>query len=519
MSTVSSLLRLLSPLLVLLSLCAASVSGAALYAGHTHPTGWNHTGRAPATSLHTVTLALQQRNLDVLQQAFANRTDPAHPHYQQWMTPAELHSYTALQPGEIQAILDWLTASGVQASSGASVQYVAGSDAIVVTAPVAQLEAAFSTQLSTYSHPDHSKHIIRQSLTASSQLPDHIAPLVEMTRGLTNFPVKLTRALAVDAAGNEWRPANPASSAYHKAPAGSSSKVGGHKFHDMQVVYEYSIVPINVLDRWYGFPDRSASRILDSPTISSGVYEPGNGYFSPADLSIYSYLQSSTQNRSFLSVPAGHLLGNANNPSQPGGEESLDIQAILSLNPQATPYYVLDGSGGDWYSFALWFQSFPNTQLPQTLSFSWVGTEVDYSCSADPSGCNGQIDGVVASTWFARVSTEYMKVRPPHCQHCTVSCLLTCCTLLLLTCCPPAVPVVSRVRVHRSACVASPSWPAAATGAPTASATCTACTPTTPAPTTCTSPSRRRRPTCCPSVARTCRARAAVSLRALSGAA
>ena len=358
-SSSSSVLFLSTFLLVLLSL-SALVSSKPLYANHSHPAGWSHAGRAPSTSMHTVTLALQQRNVDVLEEAFNNRTDPTHPHYQQWMSPNELHSITALQPTEVASVLDWLTASGVKPSNGATVTYAAGSDAIVINAQVAHLEAAFNTQLSSYSHAELGQHI-RQSLTASSELPDHIAPLVAITRGLTNFPRKLTNALAVSSDGKEWKPADPSLSAYRRTPPAASKGAGRHSFHSMQSYNEYTIVPINVLDRWYGFPDRSATTILDSPTISSGVYEPGNQYFQPNDLSIYSYLQSTTQNRSFLSVPASHIVGNANNPSAtPGGEQSLDIQSILALNPQATPYYILDASGGDWYNFALWVRYHPN---------------------------------------------------------------------------------------------------------------------------------------------------------------
>ena len=446
-SSYSSSFLALSCLVFVLLQCV-SVNGKSLYSGHSQPAGWSHTGRAQSTSYHTVTLALHQHNLDVLEEAFNNRTDPTHPQYQQWMTPAELHSYTALQPSEVQSIVDWLMASGIQSMNGANIKYVVGTDAIVINAQVLHLEAAFNTEFSTYSHSEQGEHI-RQSVTATSYLPDHVAPLVYMVRGLTDFPKKLTRALAVSSDGKEWKPADPSLSAFRAAPAGNSN-AGGHQFHSMQTTYYYSITSINVLDRWYGLPDRSASTIRDtSPLVSTGVYEPSNGYFQPNDLSIYSYLQSSTQNRSFLSVPSNHIIGNANNPSAaPGGEESLDIQAILSLNPQATPYYILDASGGDWYYFALWFQSFPNTQLPQTLSFSYASQETDYSCSADPSQCNGSIDGVTASTYFSRMNTEFMKVSTRRAQRTVTTHTQTNYSTLSLT-------SVSVVCSFRSACVVS----------------------------------------------------------------
>ena len=199
----------LSVLVVLLSLCA-SVSGKPLYANHSLPSGWSHVGRAPSTSYHTVTLALVQRNMAALVEAFHNRTDPFHPQYQQWMSASELHSYTALPASSVQSILDWLTESGIgQASSGASVKYVAGSDAIVVRAQVQHLEAAFSTELSSYTHHEMGSSIA-QALNATSHLPDHVAPLVEMVRGLTNMPRKLTPSLTPDG-WNRWKPADSTS--------------------------------------------------------------------------------------------------------------------------------------------------------------------------------------------------------------------------------------------------------------------------------------------------------------------
>ena len=286
------------------------------------------------------------------------------------MSPREIHSYTALQPSEVQSILDWLIASGVQPSNNATIQYVAGSDAIVVKAQVAHIEAAFSTQLSTYSHAELGSSI-GQSLTATSHMPDHVAPLVAMVRGLTNHPRNLTRSLIVNELGKEWKPANWKQSP-HRAADTTSNDTDSHSFHTKQVEYIYSISPANVLAKWYGLPDRTSSTKLDSPKISIGVFAPPGGYFSPADLQIYSYLESATQNRSYMEVPPSHVYGGTNNAASPGGEESLDIQASTSINPQATPYYILDGSGGDWYIFTLWVRHTLIHLRPPTLSSTLV---------------------------------------------------------------------------------------------------------------------------------------------------
>ena len=516
----------LSVLVVLLSLCA-SVSGKPLYANHSLPSGWSHVGRAPSTSYHTVTLALVQRNMAALVEAFHNRTDPFHPQYQQWMSASELHSYTALPASSVQSILDWLTASGIgQASSGASVKYVAGSDAIVVRAQVQHLEAAFSTELSSYTHHEMGSSIA-QALNATSHLPDHVAPLVEMVRGLTNMPRKLTPSLTPDG-WNRWKPADPTKSEY-------STGAKGHSFHAKQAENINNISPFNVLAKWYGLPDRTSTTGHTSKA-SIGVYAFDDGYFDPNDLSIYSYLESATQNRSYMYVPPSNVLGAVNDPTNPAGEFSLDIQASTSVNPQATPHYVLDTSGGDWYIFALWvsslhssqshmcrcfcsivvaaltvfavdvcrcvfqFQSFPNTQLPQTLTISAGSGESDYSCTADPSGCNVLMDSVPAYTYFNRMSYEFLKVchtlnHPSHRSPCWQQPILILAPFLL--CC---------VYVNRSGCEVSLCQRRVATlvrMVGTASAT-------TPRPTRSifTVVSRRRRPTCWPSVRRSCMVKA-----------
>jgi hypothetical protein len=125
----------------------ACVSAEVMYTRTTVPSGWMKGAAAPADAKVEFTLALRQRNLDILEKWFWEVSDPQHANYQDFKTIDELRDLTSPTTSEHAQIWTWLHSSGIHHSTVQSF-----GDSMDVTTTVAKAEKMFNTKFFVYTH-------------------------------------------------------------------------------------------------------------------------------------------------------------------------------------------------------------------------------------------------------------------------------------------------------------------------------------------------------------------------------
>lgn len=135
------------------------------------PIGWVY-GRVPLPSEDVYfQIYLHQRNLDVLDQKFWEVSDPNHANYGQYLTVQELRSLIAADPASFTRVLEWLSSSGIPASSVNAMH-----DHIQVKTTVDKASDLFSSQFYVYSSTQtgHSRTRIAGAAYIPTDLKEHI---------------------------------------------------------------------------------------------------------------------------------------------------------------------------------------------------------------------------------------------------------------------------------------------------------------------------------------------------------
>ena len=140
---------------------------------------WEVVGRADASSLMTVRLALYQRNLDTLEQLFWKISDPNDPAYMHYMTPAEVKELVS-PPRTLQnRVVSWAVAEGAEGAQSFG-------DWVQIRATVGVVESLLNAEI----------HSVRDLVTNSVELkiisgryslPREIAAVVEFVQNLNQF--------------------------------------------------------------------------------------------------------------------------------------------------------------------------------------------------------------------------------------------------------------------------------------------------------------------------------------------
>ena len=153
--------------------------------------------------------------------------------------------------------------------------------------------------------------------------------------------------------------------------------------------------------------------------------------FSPSDLSSYSQLWSQSASGSALKV---QTVTGPNDPTNPTGEPSLDVQSITALNPLAANQFELTASNGQDYWWAAGFVS--RTNIAQVVSISY-GIDESVFLLTDPRYANAKQDGILYSQYLA-ATNNLVSTCTHQCHYAAVARLLlvsACLTHLCCCCC------------------------------------------------------------------------------------
>ena len=130
------------------------------------------------------TVALQQRNLDVLESTLYRVSDPLHTSYGQFLTGRDISTMIALDSVELDMVLQHFGC----ADDTVSCEFSIHRDYIYVDSTVMRAQKALGVQLESFSNPDWraGQSIMRTRDTYS--LPHSIDSLVYDIYGISDFP-------------------------------------------------------------------------------------------------------------------------------------------------------------------------------------------------------------------------------------------------------------------------------------------------------------------------------------------
>eukprot|EP01128_Nolandella_sp_AFSM9_P004486 TRINITY_DN2017_c0_g3_i1.p1 TRINITY_DN2017_c0_g3~~TRINITY_DN2017_c0_g3_i1.p1 ORF type:complete len:557 (-),score=158.23 TRINITY_DN2017_c0_g3_i1:103-1773(-) len=173
-----SLLSLL--LLLLVSGCSGALSGSR------HPlltpttTQWNRVSAAPSDELLTMTIVLENHNVELLENYFWAVSTPSDDAYTSYLSVEEVGALVSPPQEDIEMVMKWCADHGADAKMAA--KYT--NDFITVVVDVATAESMFETSFSKFSR--HDQVLTRASAPAS--IPTELKHIISFVSELNQFP-------------------------------------------------------------------------------------------------------------------------------------------------------------------------------------------------------------------------------------------------------------------------------------------------------------------------------------------
>jgi len=320
------------------------------------PAGWSKGAAAPAHAKVEFTLALRQRNLDILDKWFWEVSEPTHRNYQDYKSIDELRDLTSPTDSELAKVWEWLHSAGIHHPSTTHF-----GDSLDVVTSVKHAEKLFNTKMHVYTHKETGAKIVRQ--WGDYGMPDEIAPFVDIVTGLSTFPIPHLTVRRPNAAN------------------------------------DYGVVP-QTIDALYQISKESRAALAATGIkTSQGVIEFQGQSFSPDDLANF----ATGTNIKIAPLNASTIIG-PNDPSGPQVEATLDIQMVAAVNTEATNWFWLEQGQGWLYQFVQHFAA--TKDVPQVSSISygwWEGDQCTITQECQTLGINSQ-------EYTERVNTELKKI-------------------------------------------------------------------------------------------------------------
>jgi tripeptidyl-peptidase-1 len=296
-------------------------------------------------------IGLKQRNLDALEASLLDISNPESPNYARWWTSQQILDLIAPLPEQVQPVIDWLSAHGVEQIDAS------GRDLIKVSAPVRLAEQLFNTKIYYYRYTINGR-IVPRALGAVN-IPDHLT-VIDGIFGLTEL-------------------IQPSSVKSRRSNRDNVDPLG----------YIYP----GLLRQLYNIPESYKSNPKSSICVAEFL---DSASFNKDDISAFNYWMSEN-------VHVDKIVGDYDG-SNPFFESSLDVQygSSLALN---TTFWFWTVKG---WMFEFATELFNATQAPYIVSMSW-GWPEDDQCKI--IGCKNSWHPVEDSYDYVRkVNVEFMKV-------------------------------------------------------------------------------------------------------------
>jgi len=351
---------------------AVSASSSVMYTRTSTPDDWSRSHRALADESVSFTLALKQRNLDILDKWFWEVSDPKHANYQQFKSVDEIRDLVSPKKSDVKKVKAWLAAAGVHTHHNIK----DFGDAIEVDTTVKHAEQLFGTKFYRYTHGRTGARVVRQF--GAYSVPSNIRHLIDMVAGISTFPVPhliVNRNLTA-----------PVSNDYGVVP------------QTIDQLYQISQSSRKLYGKAQARVRQHNGKMATVPTQSVVEFQGQN--FANSDLTAF----GQGLGLNIPQLPAGQIVG-PNDQTNPQTEATLDIEMIASVDLTASNWFWLESGNGWLYQFGVHFFSTPVVPMINSISYGWW--EAD-QCTIDPTGCS-QI-GVDSVHYTARVNTEFQKI-------------------------------------------------------------------------------------------------------------
>jgi len=330
------------------------------------PKFWTKTIAADASDKVNFVIALKQQNLEQLNNIALAVSDPDSPKYQEFMSIDAILNMVAPSQQVQHLVMNRLMEFGIQKECINNFR-----DAIEVKGTtVAAASKLFNTNFFKFQN-SQTKATVVKAFGAYS-LPSDVAQYVEMVEGVSTFPV-----------GHLQTKRN------HKR---KNNKLTPFIRDDSPDV----VVPQTAF-LMYQIP---AERYGNATFTSQGVIEFEGQNFAPSDLDLY----AQQANIKIIDPTASTIVG-PNDPTNPGVEANLDIQAQAALNDEATNWFWLET---DWlYTFVTHFFNTPSVPSVASISYAW--SELD-QCEDGIGSDECSTLGVDSIGFVNRVNVEFSKI-------------------------------------------------------------------------------------------------------------
>ena len=311
--------------------------------------------------VHELVFAVQQRNMDKLELALHDVSDPKSPNYGQHWSGEQVGAMTT-NPQARDATVSYLESIGATITT--ETRY---GEYITATAPISTWDKALNTRFFKF-HQQQLNGDIKESIRAEAySIPVELDVHVAFVLNTIEMPVVHTGKPQI----------------YEVPPeinAASASKAG--KSHMRSSGYSYGYVLPHDLRRYYNFSTSHGSALS-----TQEAYATNDDWLNPDDVAMFQARDKIKLNQPALPGPFGRISADPVELAPNGhyGEGNLDIQYLIAMSPGSPTTYGYNPS-----SPSNWMLTMSNMQVPpQVLSISY-GVEEKYMSQSEYNRFNSE---------------------------------------------------------------------------------------------------------------------------------
>ncbi len=287
---------------------------------------WSNYGYAEENSYMKYTIALKQKNIDLLESLALNISNPLHKDYGKYLSKEEINNYTKPDYDVTSKVLFWLINSNVN-------KFKFHGDSIQVKDKVKNIESMFLVRIYKYFNKKTNEHVIKAG--NNYVIPEYVEEYISFVDGISN----------------------PLFETYNPVVSSNDPDAG--------------YVGKEVIDRLY---DIDSNLIIKNKTISAAAIEFQGGGFSNDDL------KNTQINNDIVPKKVYKVIGS----NAGGGTESkLDMQMIATTAPEVQLWYI----NYNLWLYQMANDMFNREEVPDILSVSYGWAERD-QCSV--TNCNNK---------------------------------------------------------------------------------------------------------------------------------
>ncbi|WP_194895917.1 cell wall-binding repeat-containing protein [Catenulispora pinisilvae] len=329
-------------------------------------------GAVPASQTISTRIFLAGQNQDQMTALAQAVADPSSPDYHKYLTPAQIQSQFGVTAAQVKTVTDWAAASGLKVTS-------IGDSWIDTQGAASTVQAAFGTTLANYTASDGQTHY---APSTAAMVPAKVASVIAGVSGLSDTP-HVNAPASAPAAAPASAPAAKTKPSYTTYGSNGCSTYWGQNSvagYPLPVCgYSPSQIRSAYGEANSGLTGKGATvAILDayaSPTMASDAAAYDKQFNEP-QFKAGQYREASN--------PAAFSHQAECGPDKWAGEETMDVEAVHAMAPDANILYVAANSceDNDLLASLNWIV---NTHAADIVSASMDGTQHTTLGNEDPA--------------------------------------------------------------------------------------------------------------------------------------